>query len=164
LFDFLLKGGGAAPPRRSVAQSATITMELDLDSGSMEGRITAGPMAGAHLGTLSRADCLELYATCISDDPDGARLLEPYLDRRFPGWRAAGEGDAHARRAAPESGAGMSEKEAYEVLGLAPGATREEIGRAHRDLMKKLHPDHGGSGYLAARVNQAKDVLLSRHH
>ena len=50
-----------------------------------------------------------------------------------------------------------------DVTSLAKGAGAEEIVRAHRSLMKKLHPDHGGSTALAARVNQAKDVLLGRH-
>ncbi len=57
----------------------------------------------------------------------------------------------------------MSEREAYELLGLAEGATREEITRRHRRMMKKYHPDHGGSTDLAARVNEAKDVLMRRH-
>ena len=161
IFDGIF--GRVRRARRSSVKSRMISMELDLDTGSMEGQVLAGPFAGAHLGLLTKTQCFDLFNLCASDDPEGARLLEPYFDRRFPGWREAREGDADARCAAPGSG-GMSEKEAYETLGLAPGATRDEIAAAHRDLMKKLHPDHGGPARLAARVNEAKDVLLRRHN
>jgi DnaJ-domain-containing protein 1 len=102
----------------------------------------------------------------VRNDPDGARLLETYLDRRFPGWRAAAEADPDG---AGNVGSGtygngaMSEDQAYKVLGLQKGAEREAIVHAHRALMQKLHPDHGGSTDLAARVNEAQDVLLRRH-
>ena len=89
-------------------------------------------------------------------------LLEAYLDRRFAGWREADQGESQGRGKGGAGGA-MSRKEALEVLGLAEGAGAAEIIRAHRTLMKKFHPDHGGSTALAARVNQAKDVLMQRH-
>ena len=57
----------------------------------------------------------------------------------------------------------MSQEEAYQILGLQPGAKSEEIIRAHRTLMKRIHPDQGGTNYLAARVNEAKDTLLRQH-
>jgi len=150
------------PKANSRARSAMIEMALDHGTGQMTGWVIAGPLQGQSLDMLTRPACLDLYAACLADDPDGARLLETYLDRRFAGWREAAQGQSDARRA--QSGGGvMTEKEAYETLGLAQGASAQEITRAHRTLMKKLHPDHGGATSLAARVNQAKDILLRRH-
>jgi hypothetical protein len=146
----------------SAARSATIEMRLDLDTGAISGSVLAGPYQGRALASLDRPECLRLLEICERDDPEGARLLETYLDRRFSGWREADEGQTQARRSAGGSGA-MTRDEAHEVLGLTKGASAEEIIRAHRALMKKFHPDHGGSTALAARVNQAKDVLLDRH-
>jgi len=90
-------------------------------------------------------------------------LLAAYFDRRNPGGREDADGRVAAWKADPASSGKMTEQEAYEILGIAPGASVEEVGRAHRQLMKKLHPDQGGSTYLAARVNAAKDVLLRNH-
>jgi len=158
--------GRSRGPGVSRVRSAMIEMELDHATGAMTGVILAGAQEGRSLDTLARPACEDLYRQCLSDDPDGARLLEAYLDRRFPGWRQAGEGEADAGGGGTRTrtrNAAMSEDEAYEVLGLRKGASREDISRAHRTLMKKLHPDQGGTTDLAARVNEAKDVLMRRH-
>jgi len=155
--------GGSRPPRASCVRTAMIEMELDHDTGALRGTILAGPDEGRSLDQLTRPQCLALYSLCCQDDPDGARLLEVYLDRRFSGWRAAGQDQSDARSAGPGRRPAMSEEEAYEVLGLEKGASREDVVRSHRSLMKKLHPDHGGTTALAARVNEAKDVLMRRH-
>ena len=148
-------GAGAGPGRASTARSAMIEMRLDHDTGVMTGRVLAGAFAGRAVETLSRPELLSLRQELKRDDPDGVNLLEAYLDRRFAGWREADQGERERR-----GGGAMSRREALEVLGLAEGASAADIVRAHRTLMKKFHPDHGGSTTLAARVNQAKDVLM----
>jgi hypothetical protein len=147
----------------SRVRTAFLEMELDHDSGAMHGRVLAGSHQGASLDTLDRTTLINLFGEI---DSDSRELLAAYLDRREPGWREHAQGDAAAGsgRSAPRSGGGkMTEEEAYQILGIQPGATTEEISRAHRSLIKKLHPDHGGTTYLAARINEAKDVLLRSH-
>ena len=121
-------------------------------------RILAGPHEGAALDALDVTTLLGLLAEI---DEESRALLAAYLDRREPGWREHAQGDAAAGHGAVASSGKMTEEEAYQILGVQPGASAEEIGRAHRTLMKKLHPDQGGSTYLAAQVNEAKDVLLA---
>lgn len=151
----------------SRVRSAMIEMELDRATGAIRGVVLAGPEEGKTLDQLSREQLLTLYRRCVTNDPEGARLLEAYFDRRFAGWRGAAQGQNDARRSgasARRRPTSISEDEAYEILGLKKGAGAGEIARAHRELMKKLHPDHGGTTDLAARVNEAKDVLMRRHH
>jgi hypothetical protein len=161
-FTQAFRSAGVGTGRISTVRSATIEMTLDHGTGAVEGEVFAGPYQGRPLNALPREHCLRLYKISLSEDPEGATLLETYLDRRFPGWRNADEGQAEPGGRAWSSGT-MTRDEAYEILGLPKGAGAEEIIRSHRALMKKLHPDHGGSTALAARVNQAKDVLLGRH-
>ena len=153
----------ASSSGRSSVRSARIAMELDHASGAMAGMIVGGPQDGRSLDTLTRTDCEQLYRDCLGDDPEGARLLEAYMDRRFAGWREARETQGNAR--ADRDGrrdTGLSEQQAYEILGLREDATRDDVILAHRTLMKKIHPDHGGTTERAARVNEAKAVLLRR--
>jgi hypothetical protein len=149
--------------QQSQVRSKFVEMTLDHDTGTLEGRLTAGPEAGRVLDEFTLD---ELLALARGFDGESWALLESYLDRRFPAWRqdahdATAGGFREDRGAAP--GGKMTPEEAYQILGLQSGATRDEIGRAHRSLMKKLHPDQGGSTYLAARVNEAKDTLLRTH-
>lgn len=74
--------------------------------------------------------------------------------------REANQADGYTGSPEHRAGTGMTEDEAYQVLGLEKGATTEAIHRSHRELMKKIHPDQGGTTYLATRVNQARDILL----
>jgi hypothetical protein len=143
----------------SRVRSAFLEMELDHDTGAMHGRFVAGPRSGTSLDVL---DVKTVIATLADVDEESRNLLAAYLDRRDASWREHTDDGANARNVRRPSGK-MTEEEAYQILGVAPGASADEIGRAHRSLMKKLHPDQGGSTYLAARVNEAKDVLLRRH-
>ena len=139
-----------------------LEMALDHDSGHMEGRILKGQFAGRTLSSLSDEDLLVLLEELRGSDEQGAILIEAYIDRRPQGWREGPEDAARAEARQPRAGAGrMTREEAYAVLGLAKGANEDEIRAAHRKLMMKLHPDQGGSTYLAARINEAKDVLLA---
>jgi hypothetical protein len=151
------------PGSVSRVRTAMIEMELDHDTGNMDGSILAGTLTGRRLGSLDEALLRRLYQECRVSDPDGLRLLEAYFDRRFPRWREDAQGNEHPRPVNDAPPGAMTEQEAYQILGLQPGASLDEIRQAHRTLMKKLHPDQGGSTYLAARVNQAKEILLSRH-
>ena len=151
------------PGRRSTVRTAALEMELDHDTGGLEGLVLAGRYEGKELGQLGLEDLLAL-ARELSSDTESTQLLETYLDGRFPVWRENADADARNRQGgAPASGA-MTKQEAYEILGLEAGAGAAEIRQAHRRLMQRLHPDLGGTSFLAARINEAKDVLLSDHN
>ena len=145
--------------KTSRVRSAYVEMELDHDSGDMRGRIVAGRHQGAE---LERLDVKTLVGMLNEIDDESRALLAAYLDRRDPRWSEHAQGDAATGRPAASSGK-MTEQEAYQILGLEPGASANDISHAHRTLMKKLHPDQGGSTYLAARINEAKDILVRRH-
>ena len=145
----------------SVVTSRFIRMTLDHDTGAVEGRVLAGAFRGVDLIDLGELDTRQLLAE-VSHDPDSLALLETWLDKNREGWReyfaAQDAEDADGEGAAPVD----PDAEAYEVLGLGPGATAEEIRAAHHRLMKGVHPDQGGSNYLASRINAAKDRLLKK--
>lgn len=152
-------GGG----RRTAGQASRVAtdwleMELDHDTGAMRGRVLQGRFAGRSIESLSPAELAVLWQECRFRDPRSAQLVEAYLDRRHPSWRE----DMERAEAPPGRTPKMSREEALEVLGLEPGASEEDIRRAHRELMLKLHPDRGGSDYLAAKINEAKAVLLGK--
>ncbi|MDO8877812.1 MAG: DnaJ domain-containing protein [Pseudolabrys sp.] len=153
--DRTTKSGGQV----SRVRTAFIEMALDHDSGAMGGLVLAGRFQGR---TLESLDIKALVDLLTEVDEESRALLVPYLDRRDPGWSEHAQGDAAPGRSAASSGK-MSEQEAYQILGLEAGANADAIGHAHRTLMKKFHPDQGGSTYLAARINEAKEILLRRH-
>ncbi|MFQ5346745.1 MAG: DnaJ domain-containing protein [Rhodothalassiaceae bacterium] len=156
------EGGSGAAPQRSTVRTAWLEMVLDHDNHSLDGTVLQGAAAGRRLSDMSLDELLALHAVLSEADADSRRLLEAYLDRVHGAeWRAAG-GTAHRQEAPSTDASGMTDAEALAILGLAPGADREAIRKAHRRLMQKLHPDHGGSDYFAAKINAAKEHLLRR--
>jgi hypothetical protein len=150
----------AGAPRPGASSGVTtryFRMSLDHDTGAVSGEVLAGRFSGRGLGDMSLEDLLELRRDC-ADDPQSISVLEAYLDRLHPDWRERGSGQPGDRPA----GSAMTVEEARAILGVGPEAGEEEIREAHRRLMQKLHPDRGGSTYLAAQINRARDLLLSR--
>jgi hypothetical protein len=148
-------GGFSSPGmgQRTEVRTAFLDAWIDHATGDVGGSVLGGRFAGRSFDGLSDAELIELHAECASD-PDSRRVLEAYLDRRLGAdWR-----NAHRPPAGPRGD--MSRSEALAVLGLADGATPEEIKAAHRRLIQRVHPDAGGSADLAARINRAKDLLL----
>ncbi len=155
---------GSRTPRVSRVSSPVFEMELNHDTGILTGRVIAGPRAGVSLDDLAVPELLALRGGL---DAQSLALIEAYLDRRAPAWREDSQTNAGGRSGSGNNmsarNSAMTEEEAHQILGLEPGAGEAAVRTAHRALMKKLHPDHGGSSYLAARVNQAKDVILNKH-
>jgi hypothetical protein len=171
LGSWLLWGGGMpwgnpfgraqkSPGQTSRVATEYLEVELDHDTAEIRGRVLKGAFAGRVLEDLSPLDLARLWQDCRFADPQSAQILEAFLDRAHPTWRED-LGRADGEQTAGGS-AKMTREQALEVLGLKPGATEYDIRRAHRDLMMKMHPDRGGSTFLAAKINEAKDVLLGR--
>ena len=146
------RGGQATPGQESRVATRMLEMVLHHDSGRMTGTVMAGRHAGADLGDLDLAALRDLLAECAAEDPDSVPLLEAWLDRSHPDWREAAP--------APPAEGPLTRADALAILGLEEGATEGEIRAAHRRLMRTAHPDQGGSAWLAARLNAARDLLL----
>ncbi|WP_127751658.1 DnaJ domain-containing protein [Devosia sp. 1566] len=158
LGPFSLQGPLGPAHNISKVRSYRFAMELDHDTGAVSGRILNGEFAGMDLLDLGEADTRTLLAE-VAGDADSLSLLESWLDANRSGWREyfAQQDSGGTGEAAPERD---PLEEAYAILGLEADATEEQIRTAHRELMKAVHPDHGGSSYLAAKINQARDLLL----
>jgi len=148
---------------KSEVATRFLRMTLDHATGVMSGIVQAGRFVGRSLSDLTDQELLVLWRDC-QEDPESLAVLEAYLDRQDNAewreqFRRAEAETADFTHTAFRDGA-MSRAEAYEILGLSPDASQDQIQAAYRRLMQRLHPDHGGSAYLAARLNQARQVLL----
>lgn len=140
--------------QRSTVRTELLDMALDHDTGAMEGRVNRGKFANRLLSSMSPAELDELLQEARLSDPQAQQLLEAYIDR------IGGNAGTGNRSSARPGASTMTLEEAYAFLGLKAGAKREDIQAAHRNLMKKFHPDQGGTDYVAAKLNEAKDILL----
>jgi hypothetical protein len=153
--------GGAGGQPSSRVETATLRMSLDVASGAMTGQVLRGSFAGRTLDSLTQAELLALRGECERTDPQSVPLVESYLDRRFgPDWRTTERGADTGEAPGRSADGPMSSEEAREILGVEPGAGRDVILAAWRRLIKLNHPDHGGSKYIAAKLNEAKRILL----
>jgi hypothetical protein len=152
---------GPTPGQASSINTPFLRMALDHDSGNLDGEVIAGSYAGRRLGDMTLAELMRLHDECRSDDAS-LRILEAYLDRVHPAWRVGEAQQGPSAGGAAPSGRAMTRDEAYAILGLAPGADDQAVKTAHRHLMASFHPDRGGSDYLAALINRARDLLLGR--
>lgn len=148
-----------SPGQASRVATSLVAMELDHDTGRMDGHVLAGTYKGRKLSSLSLAEAQALHAQCASAPDQSRALLEAWIERSHPEWRA--QWNSAAGRAPATSTTKMTRAEALAILGLKEGASADDIRAAHRRLMKTAHPDLGGSDYLAAKINEAKEFLLS---
>jgi hypothetical protein len=130
-------------------------MTLDHDSGAMDGEVLAGAFAGRRLSDLAAEELHGLMDELeAAGDEDSLSLLQAWLDRR-----GGASGGPRSGAQPPPADGPMTEAEALRILGLAPGASADEIRAAHHRLMRRVHPDLGGSDALAAMINAAKERL-----
>lgn len=160
-------GGGAGFARAGGAGQASsirtrcLEMRLDHATGVLDGRVLDGPFQGRQISALALEDLLRMLEFCRDSDPQSVPVLEAYLDReRDAAWRARMDARSSSAGRPPTNTARLTEAEACSILGLEPNADPETIRAAHRRLMQRLHPDRGGSDYLAAQINAAKRRLL----
>ncbi len=152
-------GGRPATGQQSTVETRFLRMVLDHDTGEMDGSILEGKLSGSTLSSLSYEQLYELFEEYDREDEESAQLLGAYLSRvHGDRWQQA-EGSS-AETGGDGFASDMTQREAYEILGLEEGADAQAIKAAHRRLMQRLHPDHGGSTFLASKINQAKDLLL----
>jgi len=148
------------PGQHAPIETRFIRMTLNHDSGRIDGTIIDGPLSGKNLSQLGLQQLLTCWRHWQQQDQESARLLEAFLDQSHaPQWRE--QTNTKNNNQTPPDGR-MTQDEALAILGLEHPANHDEIIQAHRHLISKLHPDRGGSTYLTAKINQARDLLLKR--
>ena len=155
-------GSGTAPGQTSEIETKYLRMYLVHDTGEMNGDVIFGKFTGRTLRSLKFEELVSVMEE-VKDDNPSVQVLTAYLERYHESaWRDQMSSNGEASSNAPEASGAMTLEEAYKVLGLEVGATKLQIKEAHKRLMNKIHPDHGGSTYLATKLNEAKDFLLKQ--
>lgn len=153
---FRFGSGGPSGGQSSDVETAYLRASLDHATGRVTGAVLQGAFAGQGLESLVETELVALYVECLRDDEPSARLVEAFLDRSpyAATWRQ------RSNRQTGGTAGRTTAEEARRILGVAEGASAAEIRAAHHKLMMANHPDRGGSDYLAAKINEARDVLL----
>jgi hypothetical protein len=160
LIDAALGPKKAAPTSR--VNTRFLKLTLDHRSGQVTGDIADGPFAGRRIESLRVDELVELLVYYRREDEASARLVEAYLDRTSPTWRKRYTEDGRPKDDSfSAAGGAMTKSDALRILGLTIGATPDDVRAAHRRKLQEHHPDRGGDPDMAARINQARDVLLA---
>jgi hypothetical protein len=134
-------------------RTKSLAVTINFASGEINGEVTSGELAGKQLSELSIEEIKTLSNQLKEGDKESYVLLQAYL------IRSGSKAEHSTNNFKPDSFNQMSEAEAYEILGIDDNASQDVIIKAHKRLMQRLHPDRGGSDYLAAKINAAKDLL-----
>jgi hypothetical protein len=135
-------------------RTSSLVVTINFANGQITGEITTGNLAGKQLSELSTDEIEKLSQKLKETDKESYVLLQAYL------MRIGTTDEQTANNFKSDSYRDISKAEAYEVLGISADSSQEEVIKAHKRLMQRLHPDRGGSDYLAAKINAAKDLLI----
>lgn len=133
-----------------------LIVEYDIARRSLDGQVIRGQFEGQRLSQLKTSELNDLLEE-VKDDFQSRAAVNAFM--------MAHSGTRYEQNAQSPSNVNgkMAVSQAYEILGLQANATDEDVKQAHKRLMQKLHPDRGGSSYLASQINAAKATLLNRH-
>jgi hypothetical protein len=136
-------------------RTKSLAVEVNFSTRQMDGEVLDGEFAGRRLSDLSAEEAKTLSDSLRETDRESYVLMQAYMMRNGRG------GDEQSQQDSTPGGfSDLSNEEALKILGLENGASKEDIGKAHKRLIQRLHPDRGGSDYLAAKINAAKDQLI----
>ena len=153
----LIRLFGSFTKAPSQFRTQSLFVKINFATQQIDGEILHGPHQGRRLGELTKEELQELAKHFQQNDTESFVLLNAYILRSG----TQSDFDNGSMHGSSQSYSTITENEAIEILGLDPGASEREVIRAHKRLIQRLHPDRGGSEYLATKINAAKEKLLS---